>query len=68
MSEKMDPFAPMKRTDRENAEMVARFRTPPGFSWVDLANDIETLLKDARKSSLEATVRYVKCNVARQGQ
>lgn len=33
------------RTDRELAEMIARFRTPPGFGWEDLANDIETLLK-----------------------
>lgn len=35
----------MAQTDREIAEMIAKFRTPPGMSWVDLANDIETVLK-----------------------
>lgn len=33
------------QTDREIAEMIARFRTPPGFSWQPLADDIETVLK-----------------------
>ncbi len=31
-------------TNREAAEMVAKFRTPPGFNWKPLADDIETLL------------------------
>ena len=30
--------------NREIAEMVAKFRTPPGFNWRPLAEDIETLL------------------------
>lgn len=33
------------QTDREIAEMIAKFRTPPNCSWQDLANDIETVLK-----------------------
>lgn len=32
-------------TDREVAEMIAKFRTPPGFSWEPLADDIETVLR-----------------------
>lgn len=32
-------------TDREIAELVAKFRTPPGFDWEPLADDIETLLR-----------------------
>lgn len=36
------------QTDREIAEMIARFRTPPGFSWQPLADDIETVLKIRR--------------------
>ncbi len=31
-------------TNREQAELVARFRTPPGMNWGPLADDIETLL------------------------
>jgi hypothetical protein len=31
-------------TNRQIAEMVAKFRTPQGFSWESLADDIETLL------------------------
>jgi hypothetical protein len=31
-------------TNRETAELIAKFRTPPGFSWQDLADDIETAL------------------------
>ena len=31
-------------TNREMAELVAKFRTPPGLNWEPLANDIETLL------------------------
>jgi hypothetical protein len=37
-------------TTREQAEMVAKFRTPPGMSWTDLANDIETLLIAEREA------------------
>lgn len=35
----------LKASDRQIAEYVARFRTPPGFNWKPLADDIETLLK-----------------------
>lgn len=38
-------MAPEPQTDRELAEMVAKFRTPPGFDWSPLADDIETILK-----------------------
>ena len=31
-------------TNREIAELVAKFRTPPGLNWEPLADDIETLL------------------------
>jgi hypothetical protein len=31
-------------TNREIAEMIAKFRTPPGLNWEPLADDIETLL------------------------
>lgn len=31
-------------TNREMAELVAKFRTPPGMNWQPLADDIETLL------------------------
>lgn len=31
-------------TNREAAEMVAKFRTPPGMNWKPLADDIETML------------------------
>lgn len=33
------------QTDREIAEMIAKFRTPPGLNWTPLADDIETVLK-----------------------
>lgn len=36
---------PIIQTDRELAEMIARFRTPPGMNWKPLADDIETVLK-----------------------
>lgn len=32
-------------TDREIAEMIAKFRTPPGFNWEPLADDMVTLLR-----------------------
>lgn len=34
---------------RAIAEMIAIFRTPPSCSWIDLANDIETVLKSERE-------------------
>jgi hypothetical protein len=37
------------QTDRELAEMIARFRTPPGFNWQPLADDIEMALKSRRE-------------------
>lgn len=37
------------QSDRQMAEMIAKFRTPPGFSWQDLANDIETALAARRE-------------------
>jgi hypothetical protein len=45
---------PTGQTDREIAEMIAKFRTPPGFSWRDLANDIETVLKTRPRSAAPA--------------
>jgi hypothetical protein len=42
-------------TNRETAEMIAKFRTPPGFSWQDLANDIETAL-DMRSNKPTAEI------------
>lgn len=38
----------MEQTDEELAEMVARFRTPPGFNWEPLRDDIFTLLRSLR--------------------
>lgn len=35
----------MEQTDEQVAEMIARFRTPPGISWEPLRDDILTLLK-----------------------
>lgn len=32
-------------TDRELAEMIAQFRTPPWFDWKPLAQDIETVFR-----------------------
>ena len=46
----------MKQSDRELAEMIAKFRTPPGFNWETLANDIDTILK-GRPSSGEANMK-----------
>ena len=34
----------MSQTDAEVAEIVARFRTPPGMNWEPLRDDIVTLL------------------------
>jgi hypothetical protein len=38
----------MEQTDEEQAEMVARFRTPPGCNWEPLRDDILTLLRSQR--------------------
>lgn len=38
----------MEQTDEDVAEMIARFRTPPGFDWTPLRDDILTLLKSKR--------------------
>jgi len=43
----------MELTDEEVAEMIARFRTPPGFSWEPLRDDIVTLLQ-SRRAAWEA--------------
>ncbi|MGA9705271.1 hypothetical protein [Pseudomonas sp.] len=45
----------MEQTDEQLAEMVARFRTPPGFSWEPLRDDILTLLKsrEAQRNAVE---------------
>lgn len=44
------PDGPAKpQTDREIAEMIAKFRTHPGGNWTALADDIETLLKSRPK-------------------
>jgi hypothetical protein len=45
----------VEQTDEQLAEMVARFRTPPGFSWEPLRDDILTLLKsrEAQQSQRE---------------
>lgn len=51
MSDELLPTYP--QSDRELAEMIARFRTPPGFSWEPLANDIETVLKGRREPGPE---------------
>lgn len=37
------------QTDEEIAEMIARFRTPPGFNWENLRDDILTVLKSRRE-------------------
>lgn len=37
------------QTDEELAELVARFRTPPGFDWMPLRDDILTLIRGRRK-------------------
>lgn len=34
----------VEQTDRELAEMIAKFRTYPTFNWKPLADDIETVL------------------------
>jgi hypothetical protein len=39
------------QTDRQIAEMIAKFRTPPGFDWRPLANDIETVLRSRARAS-----------------
>lgn len=39
----------MEQTDEEVAEMVARFRTPPGCNWEPLRDDIMTLLRSRRE-------------------
>lgn len=45
----------MEQSDEEVAEMIARFRTPPGFSWEPLRDDILTLLKSRpRPEPIEA--------------
>jgi hypothetical protein len=43
----------MEQSDEEMAEMVARFRTPPGMNWEPLRDDIVTLLK-SRAAMIEA--------------
>ena len=40
---------PIAQTDEEVAELIARFRTPPGFDWRDLRDDILTALKSRRQ-------------------
>lgn len=49
MPEDQAPFA-HEQSNRNTAEMIAKFRTPPGVSWDDLANDIETAL-DTRSNA-----------------
>lgn len=46
----------MEQSDEDLAEMVARFRTPPGFNWRPLRDDILTLLRsrDARRNAIAA--------------
>ena len=38
----------MGQSDEEVAEMIARFRTPPGINWEPLRDDIVTLLRSRR--------------------
>ena len=33
-----------RQSNREVAELIAKFRMPPGFNWTPLADDIETAL------------------------
>ena len=41
----------MEQTDEELAEMIARFRTPPGMNWEPLRDDILTILKSRMAQS-----------------
>lgn len=43
------------QTARNLSEMIAQFRTPPGFDWKPLAADIETALVGRGRALDEAT-------------
>lgn len=45
------------KNPREVAEMVARFRTPPGLNWKPLADDIETVIATVRRQALEEAAK-----------
>ena len=47
----MIPFPP--QSNRDVAELIAKFRTPAGFSWEDLADDIETALNGRVNAAAE---------------
>jgi hypothetical protein len=48
-----------EQSTRALAEMIAKFRTPPGLSWDDLANDIET--------AIHSRMEWVLAEVGRPG-
>jgi hypothetical protein len=47
------------QSDREIAEMIAKFRTPPGFNWRPLADDIETVLRVRGQSAEKSAQPHV---------
>jgi hypothetical protein len=53
---------PMSK-DKELAEMIAKFRTPPGFQWADLAADIETAIKGVRREERKRCAELVRVKV-----
>lgn len=42
------------KSDVDTAEMIARFRTPPGFSWEPLRDDLVTAFRVLRSSERDA--------------
>ena len=64
-------------TPRKLAEMVAKFRTPPGLDWQPLADDIETIIDgksahekiaDTRKRTIEEAAAIVDAEYVRLGK
>ncbi len=50
-------------TNREIAELIAKFRTPPGMSWEPLADDIETVL-DTKDRGTERELKAAEMSAA----
>ena len=50
-------------TNREIAEMIAKFRTPPGMNWGPLADDIETVL-DSKDRGTERKLKSAEMSAA----
>jgi len=48
-------------TARQTAELIAKFRTPPGFNWKPLADDIETALVSFYKRGRDHEYELSRC-------